>query len=280
MVALLFFVCTFESVGWGAKPPDLTRETLRKAEELILAGERTKALEVLRERLDQEVKGSSSANKLASSMKEFSTLFLSDKAQGSYELAESLYFSGSADATSKYREAVGLESDNVLVLLGLARSLLADQNCSDARDVLRSAEKVNPTFDGVGMLSLLAARCLGDEEEAGRREKEAQSWASLFEPYVRQAHLRRLVDLKQVDEAEALAKKVIESVPDSPEANLLVWRVDQLREKPNVVRAQRYLDFCRPGLGKMRKKFKWDPQVCSSIAQIQTFLRDSKTKYD
>lgn len=132
------------------------KETIKKAEDLLLQKERAKAVKVLTTLLEQEKQNKLAQAEARKILKDINGLFLNEKAQQNYELALNLKNTDLNQALAKLNEALTWEADNFKILTEISRIKINKKDCKSTLQALELANQQNP-FDELISVTLSQA---------------------------------------------------------------------------------------------------------------------------
>lgn len=268
----LFAICFFFCYAASAN-------VVEGAQNLMASGKRTSAIDLLLKNLDR---GKGKNNKdLIEALNEISHVFYSEKGQKLYELAESLSASASSAGTQRYLEAKKFEEGNVLVLLGLARAQIRDNNCDEAAQTLKLAVRYNPYIPEAPPLRLRAFIC-GAKLEETIAEPNFDKLGKGLKPFGLYVWGRVLLSRKQNIQAKNFLQQAISHDGNFPESYYWLWsanqnsKTDPQRHGTGNEYAQKYLTLCKGLSVEMRRQYKNEPLLCMNLEEVKNALEKSK----
>ncbi len=120
-------------------------EVLESARELIIQGDRTKALNLLQNEI-LITKKTKDKEKLSKELNKLSEIFLSEKSQKLYQQALTLFYVRGSQYKNKLAEAEKIEPNNLKILGSKLWSNLVEKKCSSAQDVMGQIRKINASY--------------------------------------------------------------------------------------------------------------------------------------
>ncbi len=221
-------------------------------------------------------------SKLIETLQQVSKVFFTDKGQKLFESGQVNLFENPDVALSQLREAQGLEDENILVLSNLARAQIIKQDCDSALVSLEMARSLNPHANEPALLELRALLCAKRYDVFKEKLKLAtapggtgngEKWDQAFGQYLSaQEQLRQNSTHKAFD----LLSKVTDDFPQFPEAYLYLARAGQSLEKDASPWLQKYSALCKGITLRDRKKFSYEPQLCTKMKEVDDELASAK----
>jgi hypothetical protein len=314
-----FFIAAFTSsalIGTYAPAAALksslktdVRTATERARELVLAGRRMEAVHSLSKvyaHLSTEIevqtkiekkppaassgKGATRAE-LLRSWEEIATVFLSDKAQNQYALAESLWLSKPKEAVDLLQAVMPLEIGNLSVALLGARAALRALDCSRAETFSKEAEKIFAPGLEVRLIRLQVQSCLVADQSNLPPLKIVSSdypvdWGEL-DSAIRLLLVKDLWRRKDAKGARAAVVAWESQAPEDPEVWFWKWKTsevsDSKRSGPLSAAAARdraaarnYLRICNEMTPRRRKIFSVHPELCLATESVESDLKSSE----
>lgn len=135
------------------------KESIKKAEDLLLQKERSKSIKILVELLEQERQNKQIQAETKKILKDINGLFLNEKAQQNFELALNLKNSDPQQAIAKLNEALAWEADNFKILTEISRIKINKKDCKSTLQPLELANQQNPYDERVSLTLAQAYFC-------------------------------------------------------------------------------------------------------------------------
>lgn len=255
----------------GKQAPSANSKTVQEAREILIKKkDRKEALKLLTRAARQEANQA----ELLREIESIAYVFLTEEGQRTYELAESLLYSGNAaSALSKYEEALAKEPDNVQVLQGLVRARIARGECSAAEETNSKIRELLGEVTGEARyLRERVAYCL---KQPLSKNFENQSLGDL------KRHSLLLVAQRLVKEEKLVeAQRILESKDldnwEMPE--VYFWRYKAMGNSSSeaIEFAQKYLVQCAAITPAVRRKYRLEPRVCEHTAEAEEFVKRSE----
>ena len=164
------------------------KDLIQKAQNLALQHDRLQSSQVLIRAIQREQKGSQAHKELMRALEDLTTVFYTEKAQGSFAAGNSLLETKPRDAIDSYLEALRLEDGNVAVLKALARVHLSEGECDKADGYVRQAEGLNPFSPEVILLRVQELGCAKNSEALDAKLVAAESDLEPVMKFVKARH--------------------------------------------------------------------------------------------
>lgn len=263
---------------YAQKNQENYKDLIAKAENLSLQRDRLKAVQVLAQGISREKKNSAPWMALKASLDQLAGLFYADKTQRVFEMAESLYFSDSAQSLPKYNEALSLEPDNLEILLATARANINQNQCRPALEAIQRAIVIHPWSETSEILRLTALTC-----GAGATEKT--QFATRFEItelankvlFFNLQGRWRIKDANRMEAQEVLTK-ARDLDPQFPETYFWLHKAVSEPAVKSLEYAEKYLQLCQGIDSKLRRRYVNAPQLCQSTAEAESFINGVKSR--
>jgi hypothetical protein len=292
----LFVVETPRAVAINA----VTSGKIEKARELVLKGDRTAAIKFLKDASREtptvmsksKSKHVESSQELTQAWLEIAEIFLTDKGQNQFSLAESIWLTKPKDALDVLTPLLKVEDGNLQVSRLGARSALRINDCVRADAFVQQAEIVFPLGPEVKLLRQQAQDCLNGTNAALpslkiSAESEATEVEGAFRLLAVKDALRRK-DLKQARIAiSAWETSKSASVADNPQFWYWKWRVSIFQSNGETApatgrdasrdraAARKYLRLCSEMTPRRRKNFAIYPELCLATETVESDLKSS-----
>ncbi|MDX9731652.1 MAG: hypothetical protein RBT63_07770 [Bdellovibrionales bacterium] len=287
-VALLPVFFSSLAVGRAASV-EKALSAVERARELVLSSDRTEAIRIFRElhtlgKLTREQQ---------KAWEEIAAIFISDKGQNQYSLADSYWFARPKDAIELLVATAKLEDGNLLISILAARAALRLQECGRADAFTEQAEQTFPLSMEVKLLRLQVQDCQngGNASLPPLRVPMDVEWGPLDSAVrlllVRDASRRR--DWKAV--RAGLTAWETQAAED-PEFWFWKWRLvdasrvgtrsdtgvlrdsnrvdDSLRDRSA---GRKYLRYCAELTPRRRKKLAIHPRLCSQTEVVEADIK-------
>ncbi len=254
-------------------PPALkVADAIEQSQKFMLEKNRQKALQVLNQSLEGLPQKSRSRARLLESVQQLSSTFFTDKGQRLFEAAQSSVFENPEVGMARYREALALEDNNLLVLMALAHAQLAKQDCSGALQTLGLARQLTAHLQEPQLLEMQAYICAGNYEMFRERFKQLSVVDKNLEYFAQYLSALDLIQQKMWQRAHGLLIRVTELRPDFPEAYSALHKVQrELGERENVF-GENYLKLCKAVTVRERKLYSLEPRLCVHTKEVANEL--------
>lgn len=296
------------STGKSSLKTDVKAAT-EKAKELVLAGKRLEAvrsLSAVYTTLTTEIelqakieKKPSTANSVKSAARvellrnweEIATVFLSDKAQNQYALAESLWFSKPKEAMDILQAVGPLEVGNLSIALLGARAALRALDCGRAEAFFKEAERIFAPGLEVRLIRLQLQSCLINDQPNLPPLKIVSNdypidWGAL-DSAIRLLVVKDLWRRKDTKGARAAVVAWESQAPEDPEVWYWKWKTSEALDtklsganSTAAVRdrqaARNYLRICSEMTPRRRKIYSVHPELCLATESVESDLKSSE----
>lgn len=260
----------------AAAAPDPIAVAVEQAQSLALKKNRKEACAVLNRAYQSNPAQVRARAKLIENLNQLSRVFFTDKGQKLFESGQVLLFENADMAITQLREAQGLEDENILVLANLARAQMIKGECDSALLNLEMARSLNPFAIEPAVLELRALHCAKRFDTFRDKMKTVsggEKWDQSFVQYLQaQEHLRQNATHKAF---EALVK-VTDEFPQFPEGFYYLAKAGKALEKDSSAWMQKYSALCKGVTLRERKKFSYEPQLCTRMREVDDELAASK----
>lgn len=264
-VALFLFSSIVLSKN-GKETQDSVKELISKSQAWILQGHRSKACQILITALNKDGAKSKGFLEISKALKKCSELFVLEKAQQSYEVAIANYLSDKNQSIEKFKEALGLEPQNSLILKGLLFTLLSQNECVQVKKYYPELQRINPYDNELDNFRFLELICAKNKSEALAIMVKLDP-TLLNQPFwiVNKQRLLRL------DEKNEPSTEIETQYKDYPEIYYVSW-VREKKPKQRIVLADKYKQLCHnPVSFELAYQYS-DPWVCAHMKEIDEFL--------
>jgi hypothetical protein len=296
------------STGKSSLKTDV-KAAIESAKELVLDGRRMEAVRTLfavyttltteielQAKLEKKTSAANSVKsatrvELLRSWEEIATVFLSDKAQNQYALAESLWFSKPKEAMDILQAVMPLEIGNLSIALLGARAALRALDCSRAETFSKEAEKIFAPSLEVRLIRLQLQSCLISDQPNLPPLKVVSNdypidWGAL-DSAVRLLVVKDLWRRKDIKGARAAVVAWESQASEDPEVWYWKWKTsDVLDSKLSgatstaAVRdrqaARNYLRICSEMTPRRRKIYSVHPELCLATESVESDLKSSE----
>lgn len=271
----------------GAKseksPSKISAKAVEKARELILKNDRSGALKVLKEAHREILRDSPKhVRELAPMWLEMAEVFLSDKGQTQYSLAESVWITKPKEALDILQPLTKLEDGNLLVSRLAARAALRAQECVKAEALVQQAEAAYPLGPEIRLLRLQVQDCVNGTNASAPALKFPTDveWGE-FEGAVRMLTVKDAARRKDIKTARAALNAWETSIPiggvlaaENPEFWYWRWKTSHEAVRDRSA-ARRYLQLCAEMTARRRKNFAMYPEFCLHTETVESNLKSS-----
>lgn len=285
------------------------KSAIEKARELVLAEKRPEAVKTLSlayAALSAEIElqakiekkstvaasgKSATRTELLRSWEEIATVFLSDKAQNQYALAESLWLSRPKEAIDLLQSITTLEIGNLSVALLGTRASLRAMDCSRAESFTKEAERIFAPSLEVRLIRLQVQSCLIKDQPSlpPLRIVSVDSpidWGSL-DSAIRLLVVKDLWRRKDAKGARAAVVAWEAQAPEDPEVWYWKWKTSEVVNSnaagasPKAAArdrtaARNYLRICQEMTPRRRKLYAAHPELCLATESVESDLKSSE----
>jgi tetratricopeptide (TPR) repeat protein len=245
-------------------------DLIQKARNLVLQKDRQQALLILTSAIKNEKPNSKAYREIKKSLFEISRIFISEKAQQTYELSLSLKKTDLPQAQQKISDALRIEPENFTMLLESTRQALSKGDCKAAEDFAIRTQKLNAIDDELNLVLAQVKICSG-ETSTVQILKDAISSAGGF-AWLSLEVEKNLKEKNFAKAREALnqLKKVEKS---DPEIYYWTWKIDYEQKIPNLEAAQKYGYECQNLTVTLGRRLNLDPWLCHKIAETEAYIK-------
>ena len=244
---------------------------LEKAQAYTLNKNRPMTCQTLATALRTEKANTPNFKTLLKSLENLSRMFYTDKAQKLYLQAESLLLTQNKSATDRLEEARQLEPGNIQILSAITWARLRDRECTIAEKTIDEALNCNPFSPELLLLKAQTLHCLGRTEtlkdflvKNGETLKSSKNAIEVIQ-------LQLAAETKQWDEVLRKSQELLSS--DANNAEILYLNLRAQKELSSVKISKedtgRFLSLCQKDFAVMRKKYFWNPYLCSQQKEIE-----------
>lgn len=250
------------------QPAETFKDIILKSKNLTLQNDRMQALNVLSTSITKETPKSVAQLELKKTLREISSLFLSDRAQQLYELAISMKRADPQAAMSQLLDAQRLEPDNFLIMTEIVRLQIIKGDCGAAKKELGKYGKFKTVSEELLLVNLQAAICLGEQKSIDENKAFIGGVKSTeLQLYWKAIDLELAgVDIKKMNQlVEELAK--IDS--HYPELEFWRWKLDVLNKKQTSIAGDKYLLLCKNLSSSKFRQYMMDPNLCKRVKDVE-----------
>lgn len=271
----MWFLLTLSLTLWANESPTAT---IDQAQALAVKKNRKEACALLNRTLNALPAQARGRTKLIEALSQVSKVFFTDKGQKLFESGQVNLFENPDLALTQLREAERLEDENLLVLGHLARAQILKKDCDGALVSLAMARSLNPHAAEPAVLELQALLCAKRYDIFRDKFKLAQvndKWDSAFVQYLSgQEQIR----LNSTHKAFDTLSRVTEEYPQFPEAYYFLAQAGEALEKDPSPWLQKYSSLCKGLTLRDRKKYLYEPQLCSRMKEVDDELAAKKSE--
>lgn len=299
-VSAILLAIVIVSSATLASPKSAMNAQLEQARELVLKGEKLEALSGLSKFYKGGFEASAKPSQRTEFLKtweEIANLFLTDKAQNHFSLAESLWMSRPKEAVEFLQTASQQEPGNLQIAILGARSALRAQDCVRADAFSKEAEKIFAPGLEARLVRLQAQLCalrtlaqapaltIKSLSDAG------ESWGE-FDSAVRALVVGDLWRRGEVKAAKAAVTAWETQAASDPEMWYWKWKVsdaetDDIGSKSSKTSgrgakvkdrtaARSYLRICNELTPRRRKSFSMHPELCLWTETVESDLKSGE----
>lgn len=271
----LILLLLFNSALAGAATDSIS-STIEQAQALALKKNRKEACALLNrayQATPSQVRGRS---KILETLNQISKVFFTDKGQKLFESGQVMLYENADMALTQLREAQGLEDENILILSHVARAQIIRGECDGALLNIEMARSLNPFATEPAVLELRALLCAKRYDQFRDKAKSITSsdkWDQGFIQYLQaQEHLR----LNASHKAYEMLLKVTDEFAQFPEGFYQLAKAGKALDKDVLPWLQKYSVLCKGVTFRERKKFGYEPQLCTRMKEVDEELAASK----
>lgn len=263
LIAALFFnVCSASPLKKKTDNLETYREQITKSQVLLLQQDRRQAVQLLVAAIQKEGPKSSSYGDLSKALKQTSEVFLSEKHQNIYETALATFPTSRAKSLSSFKDLLGVDPANSLVLKALIFTMFSLKECGGAEKYRQELELLNPFEEDLKKLQVLDWVCQKSSTEAQVYFNQLDS-VSLRDPFWI-INRFRLLSLGNRDDIEKL--KSLQQ--ESPELIFVQWQIEPNRISKKLL-AEKYKNRCHASI-PFDKAYEWmDPWACDHLKELE-----------
>lgn len=246
---------------------------IEAARELVLSNKRVEALKKLR--AIAPGRNGLRDPRVERAAIEIAQLFLAEKANAQYAVAEAIWMSKPKEALEILQALMVANSaepaGNILIPVLASRAALRVADCSRAAAMAKLADSIWKTPE-VFLLGLQAQDCQNESSASAPEIKipEGEDLTEVAIP-VKLVLIRDALRRKDLKAARAQLAIVEAQSPDNPELWNLRWRAFSDRGD-----ARRYLRLCSELTPKRRERFKLQPDLCFAVESVESELKSGE----
>ncbi len=252
-----------------SKSKESYKDIIQKAQSLTLQQDRLQASQVLVRVIKSETYNRKAQEELKKTLNNISTLFYTEKTQKFYEYAKSLLRESPAEAAEKFKEAIKVEPDNILILLWMARLAMVTGKCEEANTSITKALEINPFYPQLQLTDLQIKACLQVIEPLNKSASEYKYLETLYPLYFNMVLVQKFFTQKQYPEATYHIEKAKQIDKEFPE--IYFWE-SQILEKQELSfkdAASRYIRGCKTITKADYLKYELEPRLCHEFKTFE-----------
>jgi hypothetical protein len=278
----------------------IAKSKIERARELVSKGERVAAAKALKElshdspivAAKPRSKTNEVSRELTQAWLEIAEVFLTDKGQSQFSMAESIWLAKPKDALDVLTPLMKTEDANLQVSRLGARSALRVSDCVRADAFIQQAELVFPIGSDVKLLRQQAQDCLnGLNPSAPALKLSPDAEVGEIDGALRLLSVKDAVRRKDVKSARAFLNSWETSksanATDNPEFWYWKWRVSvaaaavesasnsNYEGSRDRTAARKYLRLCSEMTPRRRKNFAVYPELCLATESVESDLKSS-----
>lgn len=278
-LAVAVFAATHVSQAVVNQPPPRTpvesyRDLITKARNLILQRDRAQASQVLQLALKRETRGSGPHRELVRTLDELMGMFLTEKGQHLFSLADAAVETKPREAIESYQAALRAEDGNTAVLVALARAYLLVGECDRADPMVKQAERVHPFSVEIRLLRLQVAECRNHPEQTAELLALTDVDLAPVETFVRGLQIKDVLRRNEVKKARTLLQSWEQAHPDYPEVFYWKWKMSMDQPDADRAAALKYVLLCQNLTPRKKKSFMLDLDLCKGKEKVESYLKD------
>ncbi len=275
--AALFGVALFFGWNAGATKVETYQDLIEKAYNLSLQKDRLQAINLLVSATQKESKKGPPPKELLVALEEVSTVFYSDKAQQTFELALSLRSSDPALAVSKLNEAARLEPDNLQIMLEQIRLQISSGDCDGALKVVQKHRERNPYSEDLRLVLAQSLVCHGKFQEFQALRGPGDLKKNGRELYWQRLDLEHAFRTGAFAKGRDLAVQFSKNEPTFPEFFYWTWKLNQSLKVVDERSGTKYLTMCKSLSSRLMRQFQAEPRLCRNVAEVEAETKKNVT---
>lgn len=212
--------------------------------------------------------------KLLENLKALSEVFFTDQGQRLFETGQSLAFENQDTAMARFREALGREDGNIMILNAIARLQLGKKDCTGAEQTLHLASDFNP-FDPT--LKFLQAKTFLCEHKPQDALALLKAEAALDDVVSNTTLASAMFEAGAAAEATGLLHKAAAKDGSYPEVHYWIWKV---AEDKDDSQGEKYVALCKNLNLRTRRKYMNEPRLCGQTQEVEDALKATQKNTD
>ena len=265
----IFFIIFFLSgIFKSYAEVDSYKESMEKAENLILQRDRDQAIQVLLNALQKE-KNKATVLELKKKIEELGSVFLSDKAQQYFETALSGKRKNISQSLSKMNEASRVEADNIQIVSELVRLHILKGDCNKAQDLILKHYNKNKNDENILLSMAQIQQCLGamDQYFSVRSYVDTKKIVESYDWQI--LELQREIFEKDKLKAKERLANLLKMDAKNPQNLYWQWSLEKLENRERNSFREKYNLSCNNiSVGSFRKYMK-DPYFCNKQSEME-----------
>ncbi|HEX7674406.1 MAG TPA: hypothetical protein VF412_09550 [Bdellovibrio sp.] len=270
--AVLAVALSLPQTSFSQNKSETYKDIIEKAYNLSLQKDRQQALNILITALQKENRPQAVAE-LRKAVNDVATVFISDKAQQTYEAGISLRKTDPVQAMGKLNEAVRIEADNLSIIVELARVMIAKGDCSGALDLLSKQAKLLPYNEELKLSSAQALLCQSSWVEYGKLYDSTEVKKSPLQKFWLALEVERYFKIKNFTKSQEILSIVKKTDGKYPEVSYWGWKLANTAKKTDPEDAQKYVMTCKNISANQYRQYMIDPMLCRHLTEVEADLK-------
>ncbi|MDZ4660349.1 MAG: hypothetical protein SGJ18_01885 [Pseudomonadota bacterium] len=265
---MLFFKTTIIIFVYTVAATAKASERTERYRKLLAQEQRVEALDDIAREFSLGPWPQETIKEFKSGQREIGETFISERAQHLYEVGVSLTYKGDNSAVRSLIGASQVESENLKILLSLARSYLSQSDCAGASE---SINKITKNFFLLEEKYILAGQllvCKKKLDELSEQIVPAESFSPPYRVHAMILSLRAAEVVRDVSLIKTLGLELSKTEPQMPESYYWLWKYE-LKKSARKDYGDRYLSLCQNLSTKIKRKFYMEPILCSSVEEVR-----------
>ncbi len=255
-----------------------TSSAVTEARAVLAEKHRDKAIIILLAAIKSEWSSIRRAE-LEAELQKTTQIFITNEGQRLFESAESARHSGHSGFLANYEAALKLEPQNSKVLASYILALMASKKCKASKEPLSQLEATNPYSEEFKLLNFKFQICSDPSLITTDQESDLEAGKDL-QVFKKTVRAQQLILKGQSDQGLALARQANKIDDRYSSAYYWAWKA-LLKDDSGLDEAQRYLNLCKNVSAETRRKYTWDPDLCTNIEEVDEFLKNEESgKHD
>lgn len=271
LVALSFFSPSLPAQTKAIKS-ETYKDIIEKAYNLSLQRDRQQALNILASAIKRETRPSNILE-LKKTMSEVATVFFSDKVQQLYETGVSLSRGDVSQAYEKILEAARVEPDNSLIVVELARLMIARGDCKGAFETVRKQAVLVPYDEDLKLAQAQAWACQSKWAEYQKILDSVSLKKSSLQKFWYALEAQRFLDLNNPAKCLESLNQLRKIDDKYPELFYWTWKLSRQQKKSKPEEAQKYVMTCKNISANQYRQYMIDPMLCRRVNEVEGELR-------